>query len=79
MQRNRRGTWFVMIPVVLDIGVLLIMPKVLEENQLVPALVIGASALVAPWLLFAIISRLVSGAIERAHRERDEAEHVDFV
>jgi hypothetical protein len=68
-----------MIPVVLDIGVLLIMPKVLEENHFLPALVIGASALAAPWILFVIISRLVSGAVERAHRERDEAEHVDFV
>ncbi|MEW5923299.1 MAG: hypothetical protein AB1746_04860, partial [Candidatus Zixiibacteriota bacterium] len=54
----------VLIPIILDLGVLLIFPTLIDELGLNKAIILGIIAFLAPWIPFAIISCTISHEIK---------------
>ncbi len=69
----------VLIPIVLDVGVLLILPKVVGDYGLVRGIALCAVAMVAPWVPFMIISWAISHEISKEKQDWESKQKRDFV
>lgn len=75
----RKWNPFILIPIILDVGVLAVLPKFVAQSGLARALPVSLVALAFPWLLFFIISSGISSIVKK-EKEEQEAEHNrDFV
>jgi hypothetical protein len=69
----------ILIPIVLDMGVLLILPKVVGDFGRVSGIVLCAVAMAAPWVPFMIISWAISHEISKEKQDWEEKQKRDFV
>jgi hypothetical protein len=79
MSKPRERNRVIFIPIVFNLLVLVIIPTVFRQWGLERALVIAVAALGWPWLMYAIIGRLIRHVSARADARRNEAEHDEFV
>ena len=70
---------FMLIPIVLNIAVLIIIPSLVSEQGLVKGTTLILAALVFPWILFAILSAIITSAVKEEIEEHDAKRESDFV
>jgi hypothetical protein len=75
----KRKKLAILIPTVLDVGVLLILPTVIGEYGLVRGIVLCAVAMAAPWVPFMIISRAIGHEISKEKQDWEAEQERDFV
>lgn len=69
----------ILIPIVLDVGVLCILPTVITDYGLVHGIVLCAVAMAAPWVPFMIISWSISHEISKEKQDWESEQKRDFV
>ena len=69
----------ILIPLILDLGVLLIIPLVIDQLGLLRGILVSVAALVAPWVPFTIISLAINNEISKEKQDWDEKQKRDYV
>jgi hypothetical protein len=75
----RKWNPFILIPIILDIGVLAIFPTFVAREGLARALPVSLIAMAFPWLLFFIIGSGISSIVEKEKEKQEEEHKRDFV
>ncbi|NIP42882.1 MAG: hypothetical protein GWO41_18100 [candidate division Zixibacteria bacterium] len=69
----------ILIPLILDLGVLLIIPLVIDQLGLLRGILVSVAALVAPWVPFTIISLAINNEISKEKQDWEEKQKRDYV
>ena len=77
MAKQRNYTW--LIPAVLNLLVLAILWDLFQEIRVERAIILTIAALGWPWLMFLVISKMVSHVAASRAKKSGDAEDVDFV
>ena len=75
----RGSAWTLGIPIVLNLLVILILPQLYQENTAANATLVAVAALGTPWVLAALIGRILRSVVEDATRAQEERHDRDFV
>jgi hypothetical protein len=78
MSGHKERNWFLLIPIVFNVLVLMVLPTSLRQWGFERTLIIAVAAMGWPWLLYYLIGRLINYLVERAEAKRDD-EHEGFV
>ena len=70
---------FILIPIVLNVVVLMIIPRFAQEVGIAQALLVSFTAMAFPWLLFYIIGRGIDHVISKEIEKREVNDNHDFV
>ena len=75
----RRFNPYMLIPILLDVLVLSVAPRLFEAESFGRAFFIVVIALVWPWVLYFIIGRILQDIVKHVSKEQEENENHDFV
>ena len=75
----RRFNPYMIIPIVLNVLVLGVVPRLFEANEFGRALFVFAIAIIWPWVLYFVIGRILEDLVKQVSKKREADENHDFV
>jgi len=75
----KERNWYILIPIVLNLLVLVVLPTLWRQNGPERTLIIAVAALGWPWLMYFVIGRIIEHTITKASQSHKASDHEDFV